>query len=100
MKLISAIILLVIVAFLGVQIYEFSGRAATAQKDFSDIAAKLARAKKDQADFQAELDYYMNPVNLEKELRARFNYKGPGENLIIIVPGSQSSTASSSAITP
>ena len=34
-------------------------------------------------------------MNLEKELRARFNYKKPGETMIIIVP-EPSSTASTS----
>ena len=57
----------------------------------------LLRASNTQAVLvaRAEAD---NPANLEKELRARFNYREPGEKLIIIVPqaGSGSSSQSSS----
>ena len=90
MKLFFAIILAAILVFLGTQVYKFSVRESEAQKEFSDLRAQLAAAKADQSKLQAELDYYLNPANLEKELRARFNYKQVGENLIILVPGSSS----------
>ncbi|MBU6500264.1 MAG: hypothetical protein KGJ89_00300 [Patescibacteria group bacterium] len=94
MKLFAIIILSAIIIFLSVQIYRFSGLTVSAQNDFSVMKAKLDQAKLDAADFQSELDYYTNPVNLEKELRARFNYKSPGENMIIIVPSTSSATSS------
>ncbi len=52
------------------------------------------KAKTDEADFQTDVQYLANPVNLEKELRSRFNYKKPGETMIIIVP-EQSTTVTS-----
>jgi uncharacterized protein YfcZ (UPF0381/DUF406 family) len=95
MKLVVAIILSVLFVLLGVQIYKFWGEANMAMKEYSALEEKVNAAKEDNAKFQAELDYYKNPVNLEKELRARFNYKVPGEKMIIIVPRNQSGTASS-----
>ena len=91
MKIILLMLLAVVVLVLGAQIYSFLGREGELKADFAEIKAKLDRATTDQEKFQAELDYYLNPVNLEKELRARFNYKRPGEKLIIIVPRSTSS---------
>jgi len=95
MKLVVAIILSVLFVLLSVQIYKFWGEANTAMKEYSALEEKVNAAKEDNAKFQAELDYYKNPANLEKELRARFNYKVPGEKMIIIVPRNQSGTASS-----
>jgi hypothetical protein len=95
MKLVFAIILSVILLLLGAQIFSFSVRRGEIQKELSDLTTKLNEAKTEQAKFQAELDYYSNPANLEKELRARFNYKSAGENLIIIVPSNATSATSS-----
>jgi len=33
-----------------------------------------------------DVDFYSDPDNLTKELKARFNYKKPGEKLLIVVP--------------
>ncbi len=92
MKLAAAIILLAILFLLGTQIYKFWDKDAELQKEFSDFKTKLDRAKLDQSQFRADLDYYLNPANLEKELRARFNYRAPDEKLLIIVPRDDSST--------
>jgi len=81
--------------FLGTQIYKFSARGGEAQKELTDLKNRLDEAKAEQAKFQSDLDYYSNPANLEKELRARFNYKTIGESLIIIVPGNATSATSS-----
>ncbi|MEK9179961.1 MAG: septum formation initiator family protein [Patescibacteria group bacterium] len=94
MKLISVIVLVGILVLLGTQIYSFWGRRSELKAEFGELQAKLDRSQADNAKFQAELDYYLNPANLEKELRARFNYKRPGEKLLIIVPRSETTTAS------
>jgi hypothetical protein len=97
MKLAVVAILLVLLAFFAWQIRSFSvsGRAAAVQYD--DFKAQLGKAEADHRDLQNDLNYYLNPVNLEKEVRTRFNYRKPGEKLIIIVPAAPSSTATSSS---
>lgn len=95
MKLAAAIILSALLVLVGAQVYKFWREASVAMKDYFDLQEKVSAAKQDNAKFQAELDFYSNPANLEKELRARFNYKEPGEKMIIIVPGNQTSAASS-----
>ncbi len=92
MKLGGIIILSILILFLGSQIYSFMGREGDAEKSYSDYQVKLDKAKIDEKKFQDELNYYSNKANLEKELRKQFDYKSPGEKLIIIIPKNQSST--------
>ena len=98
MKFAAVVILSGLLLVLGMQIYAFLGKEGTTRQDFSDFKAKLESAKLDQTKFQAELNYYLNPVNLEKELRARFNYRSADEKLLILVPRNQSSTSSSTGV--
>ncbi|OGZ00408.1 MAG: hypothetical protein A2945_03635 [Candidatus Liptonbacteria bacterium RIFCSPLOWO2_01_FULL_52_25] len=92
MKLFAVVILSVLLLVLAAQIYTFTGRAREAEQGFLDFKKKLDQARADQIEFQSELDYYLNPVNLEKELRARFNYRAPDEKLIILVPRGSSTS--------
>ena len=41
---------------------------------------------KENEELQEQLDYFSREENLEKELRAKFNYKNPGEKVMIITP--------------
>ena len=95
MKIVAAIILAGLVVFLGTQIYAFVERKDALQKDFADLEAQLGAAKLDEVNSQADLNYFLNPINLEKELRARFNYKAPDEKMLILVPRVGSTTVSS-----
>jgi len=91
MKLASAIFLFLVLVFVGWQAFGFWRQERALSQNLSDAAAKLASAEEDEANLQEESQYLSNPANLEKELRAQFNYKKPGETMIIIVP-SESST--------
>jgi cell division protein FtsB len=51
------------------------------------------KSQAQEASLQEETQYLSNPANLEKELRARFNYKKPGETMVIIVPDATSTTS-------
>ena len=61
-------------------------RGEAAEKQYQNILTQVEKARSDYRSIEAELEYYMKPANLEKELRARFNYRGSDEKLIIIVP--------------
>ncbi len=95
MKIAVAIALAVILVIVGGRVYSFFVNERRLSADLADIASRLTKAKSDEASLRAEVQYLANPANLEKELRARFNYKKPGETMIIIVPA-QSSTAAGS----
>jgi hypothetical protein len=92
MKLAFAIGVFIIVVLIGVQVFSFLGEQRTLSQNLSDVESRLTAAKLQEANLQEETQYLSNPVNLEKELRAQFNYKNPGETMVIIVPA-QTSTA-------
>jgi cell division protein FtsB len=92
MKLALAVFLFIVLVFVGWQAFGFWRQESSLNANLSDVESRLATAQSDEADLQAETQYLANPANLEKELRAQFNYKKPGETMIIIVPAQGSST--------
>jgi hypothetical protein len=93
MKYFAVIVLTIILVFLGIHVYSLFVEQRSLGQDLNDIETRLAGVKNDEADLQSDVQYLANPVNLGKELRSRFNYKKPGETMIVIVP-TGSSTAS------
>jgi uncharacterized protein YpmB len=95
MKTFVTILLSLFTIFIGVVAYSFWNQQNQANKAFQDIETRLNNAKTQELNLQSDIQYLANPLNLEKEIREFFNYKKPGETMIIIVPN-QSSTATSS----
>jgi cell division protein FtsB len=79
--------------FLGVKVLAFWAEERNLNAELQDIQARLTKTQAEGASLAQDVNYLANPVNLEKELRTRFNYKKPGETMVILVPG-QSSTPS------
>lgn len=76
-------VLIIAVGFQFFRLYE----------QYADLRDSTGKLRQSMADFteenerlQADLEYFSNPSNLEKELRARFNYKLPGESVMIVIP--------------
>lgn len=95
MKIAGVVILAVVLILVGTRVYAFFMQERQLSAELADIETRLTKAKSDGANLQSEVQYLADPLNLEKELRARFNYKKPGETMIVIVP-TQTSTATSS----
>ncbi len=81
--------------FLVVQIWYFYERGAAANSAFLNLTHDVLKAKQDHESLRADYDYYQNAANLEKELRARFNYRSPDETMIVIVSPKATSTPTS-----
>ena len=96
MRIAAITILLIALALIGSRVYAFFVQERGLSSALADVQARLTKAKADEANLQSEVQYLANPLNLEKELRARFNYKKPGETMIVIVP-TESSTATDTA---
>jgi len=94
MKIAAIVGLSLVLVFLGVNVYSFVKQENSLGTSLADVQARLTKAQADETSLQAEKQYLANPVNLEKELRARFNYKLPGEKMVIIVPTGVTSTTS------
>jgi len=89
-------LLFALVFVLGAQILSLASQSSKAGKDFAEMQNKLDQARADQNKFSADLEYYLNPENLKKELKGRFNYKEPGEKMLILVNKDGTSTPTSS----
>ncbi|MEX2033156.1 MAG: hypothetical protein WD889_01170 [Candidatus Colwellbacteria bacterium] len=90
-KLVYIIFGVVLVGLLT-QVYKMGSERWVLSKEMKEVNKELALVEDDNADLKEKIGYYSNPRNLEKELRARFNYRLPNEKLIIVVPKKESST--------
>jgi cell division protein FtsB len=88
MKIAAAIVLSLAFIFIATQIVYSIKQEHSLAATFSGVESKLRQAKTDEQSLSAEVNYLANPANLEKELRARFNYAKPGETMVIIVSSS------------
>ncbi len=86
MKLIIIIILLIILIVVSVQIYFFLKENRQLKIKLDNLNTKISALTKENVEIQSEIEYFSFPENLEKELRQKFNYKKPGEKMVIIVP--------------
>jgi len=94
MKIAAIVGLSIILVILGIQAFSFVRQANQLGAAYASAQAELAKAQAEEANLQDEQQYLANPANLEKEVRARFNYVNPGEKMIIIVPSSTPSSTS------
>ena len=79
-------VLVLLVVLLSFEIYSFWARERKLSSELEEVRARFLKSEQSRDQLKAQLDYYRNPLNLEKELRRRFNYRGPDEKLLIVVP--------------
>ena len=92
MKLVIALILSALLVFFAVQVWYFYERGEAANHAAEQLGAELKKAQNDHDSLNEDYMYYQNEANLEKELRSRFNYRAPGEKMIVIVPATTTPT--------
>lgn len=84
MKVIAWLTVMVLLGFLTFQLYNLYIGNAAAKKELEKAAAEAAALSRENKELTADLEYYAVPENLAKELKAKFDYKKPGEKLIKI----------------
>lgn len=72
--------------FFGIQAYRLYAQSTRYETEFVEGSEELAGLTAEHEKLTQDLEYYQNDANLSKELRARFNYREPGEELLILVP--------------
>ena len=100
MRILITVLLVSFLTFLTYEIVSFTRRAHEAVVAQQNLETQLQQARTDRSELEREYDYAKRPDNMEKELRARFNYRAAGEKMIIIVPSQASSSAAASSTTP
>lgn len=83
----------IILIGLLVQVYKMGSEGWALNKEVKEADKELALVENDNTDLKEKIGYYANPRNLEKELRARFNYRLPNEKLIIVVPKKEATSS-------
>lgn len=86
MRLILPLVLLVLVVFLGFQLYGLWNQRAALTGRAEKVNAQVETLEAENEKLTADLEYFSNFENLVKELKGLFNYRKPGEKLFIIIP--------------
>lgn len=79
-------ILAVIVMVVSVQAFGLFRKGYGMGKQLRASKEKMEALSKENEELQAQLNYFSREENLEKELRAKFNYKRPEEKVMIVTP--------------
>ncbi len=85
-KILTYAISFVVITYLGYQVYVLQSERVAIKGEFDEIQGQYSELQSDNERLQGDIEYLLDPHNLEKELRARFNYRSPNEQLIIVVP--------------
>lgn len=73
-----------IAVFLGVQLFNFYKSNSELSVKLKTASAETVSLQSENEKLKADLLYFTEPENLAKELKAKFDYKKPGEKLIKI----------------
>ena len=92
MKIAAIIALVLVLLVMGMEILRFMKEGNLLAREEAEVGERLSSAKREESSLEANLNYFARPENLEKEMRARFNYRGEGEKLLILVPKESSTT--------
>lgn len=76
-----------VLIFLWTELYLMLGETAGLKKTMSELNASHEKLVNENNVLEQDVSYYSTPENIEKFLRNQFNYKKPGEKMIIIIPG-------------
>lgn len=76
--------LIIFVAF-GIQLYRLGGERAKLESQLMKLRQEADGAQQDERALQADIEYFGEEQNVLKSARS-FNYRAPGEELIIVVP--------------
>ncbi|MDO8466530.1 MAG: hypothetical protein Q7S83_00075 [bacterium] len=75
---------ILIAVFLSIQLFNFYKGNSILSLKLEEAVAESDRLGRESMQLKADLEYFSEPENLAKELRAKFDYKKPGEKLIKI----------------
>lgn len=84
MKVLTWLVVFAIIGGVTVQLYNLYRSNTELDKRLRDARAEALDLGKQKDQLQADMEYYSDPENLAKELKAQFDYRRPGEKLIKI----------------
>ena len=91
-KIISVLALVGILTWGG---YILLQQKRSLEEEVSDLRETVDKFEEENDSIRADIEYYEDPENLLKKTR-EFNYKEPGERLLILVPEESTTTEATS----
>ena len=85
MKILLNILLAGMIAVLGWQLINLYQQYSYLKNSSEKQNSEITTLSKENSGLNSDIQYFLNPTNLEKELKSRTNYKDPGEKMIIVV---------------
>lgn len=90
-------IVVVIAGLLGWGLVGFTRESRIVKDERQALEEKVNALREENRELSARLEYLKDPRNLVKELKSQFNYRAEGEKLVIIVPDTSTSTATTTS---
>ncbi|OGM91862.1 hypothetical protein A2755_00665 [Candidatus Wolfebacteria bacterium RIFCSPHIGHO2_01_FULL_48_22] len=75
-----------VLVFLWIQLYGMLRETSELRTSAEERGKAYGALAEENKQLELEARYYVYPENVEKFLRSRFNYKKPGEGMIIVIP--------------
>ncbi len=84
MKIVIGLLCLLLLGVGGAELYVLNQERRTLASEVEALKSRLNDLRAENDLLRADIQYFSNPDNLEKELREKWNYRRPEEKLIII----------------
>jgi len=85
-RIIISFFLIIGIGTMGYWSYNLYHQKTALQKELVGINEEVKPLSDENTRLISEIEYLKNPDNLEKQLRSRFNYIEPNEELVLVVP--------------
>ncbi len=79
-------VLALLLIFVLTQLFFINKEGNKLEAQIFNESKKLSQLKQDNQEIQEDINYYSFPENVIKALKEKFNYKSPGEKMMIVVP--------------
>ena len=99
MKYWKVVVLIAVFAIIGWGFISLYSSKNAAESQAEGLQASYDQLQQENRNLSSEVQYFQDPANLIKQLKAQTNYKNPGEGLIIVVPGATSTTGTATSTT-
>jgi len=86
MKRVIYIIFIVVFVAIAFEVYEVDSQRRELEREMATLVNEIELVEGDNSNITEKIEFFSEARNLEKELRARFNYRLPFEKLIIVIP--------------
>lgn len=86
MRIFVSLLAIIVLGATAVQLYDLQKKKNLLEAEYARLNKQTTEMFNENIKLEADLRYFNDPSNLEKEARLQLNYASPGEKLIIVVP--------------